>query len=270
MVLAPLGPVGVSGALGPLGPLGPIGAHGYERREGGEYWPEAGRECHDAPPGYETPPCRRIEVEWRRAGERRSYELVERYDEAHAAAMDDNDTSFMVVGDAEVGETDAYAFTSEPGQWVTVVLLPETARYPFVQAMAVLGEAGVEGYAVPDGALVPHVPTGLPVYHPYEHRSSFDDFDLAVDVEVGGRAVGTIVSQSADVIDWVQVKLPPGASLRARVTLHSEWRARFSDSFWGLAFRPVGASYRLIVVGSTEGGQGPTVVGGPYLRTFEG
>lgn len=268
-VFASLGPVGVSGALGPLGPLGPVGAHGYLRGEGGEYWPEEGAACHDAPAGYEEPPCRRIEVEWEAGGERRAYELVELYDEAYAASMEDNDTSFLVIGEAEEGETDEYAFASEQGQWVTLVLLPETARYPFAQAMSVLGTAAADGYRVPDGAYVPHVVTGVPVYSSYDHRSSFDDFDLEVDVVIGGEVVGTIVSRSADVVDWVHVKVPAGAELRARVHLYSEWTARFADSFWGLAFRPADPSYRLVVVGSTEAGQGPSTFAGPYLRAFQ-
>lgn len=268
-VFAPLGPVGVSGALGPLGPLGPIGAHGYMRGEGGEYWPEEGADCHDAPEGYEAPPCRRIDVEWQAGGDRRTYELVELYDEDFAAAMEDNDTSFLVVGEAAEGESDEYTFRSEQGQWVTVVLLPETARYPFVQAMAMLSAASSEGYRLPDGAFVPHAVTGFPVYNSYDHRTTFDDFDLELEVVVEGQVVGTIVSQSADVVDWVHVKVPAGAELRATVRNYSEWSARFSDSTWGLAFRPADPTYRLVVVGASEAGQGPTTFSGPYLRAFE-
>ncbi len=268
-VFAPLGPVGVSGALGPLGPLGPVGAHGYERRDGGEYWPEDDAGCHDAPEGFEAPPCRRVEVEWEAGGERRTYELVELYDEAYAAQMEDNDTSFMVIGESEVGEQDEYAFASESAQWVTVVLLPETARYPFAQAMSVLGASASEGYRAPSSAFVPHMVTGFPVLNSYDHATAFDDFDLEVDVVVGGRVLGTIVSQSADVVDWVHVKVPAGAQLRARVRLYSEWTARFSDAAWGLAFRPADPSYRMIVVGSTEAGQGPNTFSGPYLRAFQ-
>lgn len=268
-LFAVLGPVGLTGALGPLGPLGPVGAHGYVREEGGEYWPESG-ECHDAPEGAEAPPCRLIEVEWEAGGERFVYELFERYDESHAARMEDNDTSFMVQGEVEVGgsDVDHFEMRSREDQWVTVAVVPEYAKYPFVQAMAVVGAASGAGYEAPRSAYIPHVLTGLPVLQSYDHYATFDDFDVALEIEHGG-ARGVVKSDSGDHVDWIHVFVPAGATLRASVTLHHAWQPSLQDAWWGLVARPSSPAYRLYVVGSTSRGIANLDFEGPYLRELE-
>lgn len=258
-----LGPVGVSGALGPLGPLGPIGAHGYVRGEGGDYLPSEGDACHD---GTE-PPCRTIEVEWEPEGERRVYGLVERYDEERAREMTDNDTSFMVTGAID-DETDTFELRSDEDQWVTVAVVPEYAKYPYVQAMSILGTAAGEGYEAPSGSFVPHVVTGVPVWQSYDHRASFDDFDLALEVRTGDRT-HTVVSDSADHVDWIQIFVPAGTELRATVSLHRAWDTDWDDAWWGLPYRPSTPHYRLYVVGATSHGVASAELSGPYLRTLE-
>jgi hypothetical protein len=270
-VFAALGPVGPLGPLGPLGALGPIGAHGYRRESTGEYVPRSGEQCHDAPEGAEEAPCRLIDVPWDDS-EVRTYELVERYTESHAASMSDNDTSFMVDGEIADGEPDdRFEFTSRDAQWVTIVLTPISARYPYVQAMSVLGYAATQGYAVPSTVTVPHVLTGIPVANGYEHSTTFDDFDLSVEIETGGGETQTVTidSASANRVDFVHVLVPAGARLRASVILYSQWTARGSDAFWGLPSRFVPASYRLTVVGSTANGVTRSAFSGPYLRAPE-
>ncbi len=107
-----LGPVGPLGALGPLGPLGPIGAHGYATDYDGRYV------ANDVE-------VRTVDVAY--DGGVRTYELVENYDESYAKSKTDNDTSFMVEGYIcwPYSETDAYTFTSEAAQYVTIMVLPE-------------------------------------------------------------------------------------------------------------------------------------------------
>lgn len=267
-IYAPLGPIGVSGALGPLGPLGPIGAHGYKRGDDGDYLPEEGV-CADAPDGFQEPPCRRVQVDWDGSGDLRTYELFEHYTEERAAEMGDNDTSFMVVGRARKDEPDTFTFTSNQSQWVTVMVVPEYAKYPFVQAMAVLGQSALLGYEVPSTVSIPHLVTGIGVPQSYDHRASFDDFDLQVALSQDGKELGQIVSQSGDGVDWIHARVPAGTTFTARVTLFREWEANpFSDGFWGLAFRPSLPKYRLIVVGSTDRGQGNVIFSGPYLQSL--
>src|SRR5205814_41301 len=60
-------------------------------------------------------------------------ELIELYPEAVAAAMPDNDTSFVALGSIgdPANERDAYRFTSAAAQFVTVVLVPENALSDF-------------------------------------------------------------------------------------------------------------------------------------------
>ncbi len=271
-IFAPLGPVGVSGALGPLGPLGPIGAYGYEADDSGQYWPEedAEQKCNAAPEGCQTPPGRRSTVSWNE-GEDRVYELVELYDEAHASAMTDNDTSFVVSGEIEEpGDgPDTFAFASARDQWVTILLVPQYAKYPFAQAMAILGQSAALGYQVPSAVTVPNLFTGIFVAQDYNHYTSFDDFDIEVELVQGGKSIGTIASQSGDAVDWIHVRVPAGTEFKAQVSLYNEWGAAFQDSLWGLTFRPSTPAYRLVVVGSTGTAQGQTAFAGPYLQSIE-
>jgi len=107
-----LGPIGPLGALGPLGPLGPIGAHGYTANSDGAYV-------------HEGQVVRTVDVEYG-AGETRTYELFEYYDEDQAKDMPDNDTSFMVRGvSSGHRDMDVYFFTSAVDQIVTVLVVPE-------------------------------------------------------------------------------------------------------------------------------------------------
>ncbi len=64
-------------------------------------------------------------------GRYRTYELFERYPEAVAKALPDNDTSFLVTGNASPGEVDSYPFTSRVGQYLTAVLVPENSFSDF-------------------------------------------------------------------------------------------------------------------------------------------
>lgn len=108
--LSTLGPDGPLGALGPLGPLGPMGAHGFARDRSGQYV-EGGRVR------------RAVTVPYK--GGRRSYRLFEVYDADFAAAMNDNDTSFMAVGRLRRGGG-AYSFPFRSGghESVQVSLTP--------------------------------------------------------------------------------------------------------------------------------------------------
>lgn len=117
--LTVLGPVGPLGALGPLGPLGPIGGHGYAHDRDGNY--------RDA----EGTVVRTVEVPYE--GATRTYELVEKYTEQAAKAMNDNDTSFMAMGSISSArsEVDAYSFASTDAQLVTITLVPENQLSDF-------------------------------------------------------------------------------------------------------------------------------------------
>ena len=109
----------------------------------------------------------------------------------------------------------------------------------------------------------------------YDHQSSFDDFDLTIDVDFA-QTRGQLVSNSGEVIDWVTVKVPAGAKFGANVDLAGIWEVTEQDEEWGLDLfiesaqwadtfsasdvefmgsgsrtRPV-PRYRLIVVGSTD------------------
>jgi hypothetical protein len=117
-VFTALGPLGPLGALGPLGPLGPVGAHGFASSPDGDYL-DNGRVVRNVDVPYE--------------GSTRSYDLVEKYTEAHAKAMRDNDTSFLVMGsiDDVDSEVDAYDFNSNEEQLVTIVVVPENSLSDF-------------------------------------------------------------------------------------------------------------------------------------------
>jgi hypothetical protein len=113
-----LGPLGPLGPLGALGPLGPNGAHGFGADRDGHYF------------NTEGDLQRKVSV-WYDKGHtlKREYDLFERYTEAQAKCMTDNDTSFMVEGrisyvDGDY-ETDAFEFTSATDQLVTIAVVPE-------------------------------------------------------------------------------------------------------------------------------------------------
>lgn len=262
-----LGPAGVSGALGPLGPLGTIGAHGLVARNGGD-WHPSGSACPNAPDSAKVPPCRKIDVDWEDAGEKRTYGLFEVYSDAHAKAFDGsapdrwNDTSFMVEGRATVFTPDVFLFRSEETQWVTVAVLPESARYtrnqavtPHLLCSSVLEAGKRMDLEPPPVVFLPSVgPTCLPSV--YDHRGSHDDFDLELEIEHEGKH-GTIASRSRDLIDWIEVEVPAGTVMTAKVTSARTW-------FDPLVPRVTAPAYRLVVVGSTHAGRSETRFEGPY------
>jgi len=111
--LSALGPDGPLGALGPLGPLGPMGAHGFARDRRGRYL--SGGAVR-----------RTVTVPYR--GGRKSYPLFEVYDADHAAAMVDNDTSFMAVGAlGRRGAAYSFPFRSGGREHVHITLTPHAA-----------------------------------------------------------------------------------------------------------------------------------------------
>lgn len=223
-VFGALGQVGPLGALGPLGPLGPVGAHGYLADDDGQYVDEA---CDGV--------CRSVKVEWTAGGEAREWPLFEHYPAKVAQALPDNDTSFMVSGDVEEGAPEHFDFTSDSSQWITVALIPEYARFTPPEAMTILSTASLIGY---------RAPITLPIYpFVYSHRANFDDLDLSLRVTDGeGKALGVLTSDSADVVDWIQVFVPAGARIDAEVRAYRSW--------WQ-PWRTVPVGYRLMVVGAT-------------------
>lgn len=229
-LFAPLGPVGPLGALGPLGPLGPVGAHGYAADDDGN-WRSDDACHHDAPERI----CRTVDVQWK-TGETRTWELFESYREAFAQAMPDNDTSFMVEAVLDADEVDVYPFTSAQLQTVTVVAFGKWTMFPFNTAMALLGTSALIGYATPT-----IVPGFFFPFNVYDHVASFDDVDLVLEIDVGGETT-KLVSDTANMVDWIHVQVPAGARLRAQVSVASRWTA---------PWRSVDAEYRLFVVGST-------------------
>jgi hypothetical protein len=108
--LAALGPDGPLGARGPLGPLGPMGAHGFARDAHGRYLDGRGKVRRTVTVPYQ--------------GGRRTYPLFEVYDADFAAAMNDNDTSFMAVGSLRRGASYSFPFRSPEKQNLQVSLTP--------------------------------------------------------------------------------------------------------------------------------------------------
>ena len=196
---AVLGPAGPLGALGALGPLGPTGAHGFRANESGAYENSKGQVQ------------RTLNVSWGLDAVK-TEELFENYTEAHAKAMKDNDTSFMVEGQLEKKrDSDTYNFHSRVDQYVTVLVLPTTG--------AVVPDAGPAGK---DSAA--------------DLAKHFDDFDLEI-LDTSGKVIGR--SSLRDGADWLQLKVPAGADLQARVTLKGSPHAEVKP-------------YRLFVVGTGE------------------
>lgn len=247
-LLVPLGPIGPLGALGPLGPLGPVGAHGYVANDAGEWIPgdDETRCVHSD----EKDVCRTVEVPWSDS-EKRSYGLFENYEESFAQTMDDNDTSFMVIGSIDDDELDSYAFTSADRQIVTVAVVGQWTLYDPATAMGLLGQAALSGYALPT-----FVPNFIFPFSVYNHGRSFDDFDLALSIEDGKQRIER-VSETGGRIDWISVAVPAGAKLSVEVSLHSRWSA---------PWRVFGPEYRLIVVGSTPQLSGIRVSGDHQVR----
>ena len=177
--------------------------------------------------------CRTVKVEWTAGGTRRTWPLVELYPEATAAAMTDNDVSFVVQGEvARDGDTDTFVANAADAQWVSIVLVPEHAFHTYSQAMTILGAAVALGLNPP--LFVPFFPG-----YAYVHEAFFDDFDLTVTVP----GTGVATSATSGSIDWIQARVPAGAKLEIDVTLYKAWYA---------VWRPYRPRYRLFVVGSTK------------------
>jgi len=107
--LAMVGPDGPLGARGPLGPLGPMGAHGFARDAQGRYL-EGGNVRRTVSIPYQ--------------GGHRAYPLFEVYDADFAAGMNDNDTSFMAVGNLRRGQSYSFPFRADGAQHLLVALTP--------------------------------------------------------------------------------------------------------------------------------------------------
>jgi hypothetical protein len=176
---AVLGPAGPLGALGALGPLGPTGAHGFRANANGEYVNRSGEVQ------------RTLTVNWG-LDVGKTEELFEQYTEKHAKEMADNDTSFMVEGQLDKPhDADTFAFHSRVDQYVTVLVLPEKGS-----VVPNAKSAGTDSVA----ALAQHL----------------DNFDLEL-LDSKGKVIAR--SNIRDGSDWLQLKVPAGADLRARVTL---------------------------------------------------
>lgn len=147
----------------------------------------------------------------------------------------------MVEGTiAEVGGADTFRFRSAEDQFVTVLVLPEKARLSFGTAMA---EAQYS--AMWNGLSSPSAWNS-------DFAQNFDDFDLEI-----LDAAGAVIARSnlADGTDWVQLEVPAGTELRARVRLRSSFHEETRPS-------------RLFVVGST-GERNTTEVKGPHVKPWE-
>ncbi len=114
--LAAYGLTGPLGPLGPLGYLGRLGGHGHTRNPDGDFVNADGNVV------------RSVTVE--RGDAARPYELFEMYSKAKASSMTDNDTSWMVRGQASEGG-DTFPFKSGSDQFVTLAVVPEDMNDSF-------------------------------------------------------------------------------------------------------------------------------------------
>jgi hypothetical protein len=114
-VWSSLGPLGTLGPLGPLGALGPAGEAAviYRIDQNGQYIDVFGNVA------------RTQTIRHASGIPYRTYDLYENYQEEFAKNMNDNDTSFMVMGTlATPSEIDNYPFISNVDQYVSVVIVP--------------------------------------------------------------------------------------------------------------------------------------------------
>jgi hypothetical protein len=226
-----LGPAGPFGALGPLGPLGVMGAHGlrWDRAVTGGFVDDQGAVVRavSVPYGNGT----------------RTYPLHEFYLDEQARAMTDNDTSFLVetTGMTEGSVVD-YPFTSTASQWVTVLVAPGYVGVTF---------AGMTGCVLTAVAMNLDRPAACP-----GGAEVADDFDVEILDEAG---VPVARSDSGDAVDWIQLAVPAGAKLVARV--HYRGRA----SYPGLH-----DVFRLSVTGSTGYLPAGTDISGAHQRAGRG
>jgi hypothetical protein len=210
-VWTPLGPIGPLGALGPLGPLGPVGAHGYRADGDGQYVSgSAVRRTYDAPYGQDT----------------RRFELYEMYDPDFARRLGPrNDTSFGVEQRGlGVGTVQDYPFTSAADQFVTVLVVPLWMRYDLASVAACVTAAAGDHLDRPAGCA-----GGADLADRYTVELR----------DAGGRTVA--VSDSSEQVNWLQVRVPAGSTLTARVGYAG--RGGYVGAHGG---------YRLFVTGSSR------------------
>jgi len=232
--LGPVGPLGVYGPLGPLGPRGPLG--GLLDPADGRYF-EQGR------------PVTRVEgaAPWG-GGQRRMYELVEMYPGGRARAADVAlDTSFMATDATTPGLPNDYAMTSAEDQFVTVTVVPDRGFADFSCMFNVHGFHPCGVYpalgVLPNGAAVDtedvlirnvfHLPTSWKPAPEITDRYTVELLDGAGEVVAESRA--------SRYVNWLQIKVPAGSNVTARVTLDSTWDAGRTT-----------ARYHLVVTGSTD------------------
>jgi hypothetical protein len=189
----------------------------------------------------------------------RRYELYENYDEAFAEQMTDNDTSFMVAGTTTEDAEDVYPFQSRDAQFVTVVLAPE--EKPLWDLTALQGLLISAGYVPGNPRFtrkMKYMPEAIETYPGvwsafYDHETAFDDFDLVVELlDRDGRVTSRFTSDTSGhygMVEWVQLKVPAGAALRARVNLANR---RIGIHGNPDAFTRPEAHYRLFVTGATK------------------
>ncbi|GAA2447144.1 hypothetical protein [Streptomyces macrosporus] len=232
--LGPVGPLGVYGPLGPLGPRGPLGA--LLDPDDGRYFDngELLTEVEGAAP-------------WG-GGEKRTYELVEMYPAGRArAAGVDLDTSFTAADVMAPGRSLDYPMTSSQEQFVTVTVVPDGG---FADLTCMVNAYGVNPCAVypalsvyPNGAAVDTEDVlirdvfGFPA--PWKTPREITDLYTLELLDGSGDVVAR--SRSTRYVDWIQIKVPAGAELTARVTMESAW----DDG-------AIGSRYRLVVTGSTD------------------
>ncbi len=286
-MLAPLGPVGPLSVLGPLGPLGPttplITFQGYQADDDGQFVSGLNG-CYHAASSTESEShlCRTLLVPWTaqeapcttETANCRRYELYENYAEEFAKTTADNDTSFMVAGTTAEGASDVYKFRSHDAQFLTVTVVPE--EKPLWDATALQGLLIAAGY-VPGNPhftrAMKYMPEAMETYPgvwdlSYDHTTAFDDFDLVVDVlDAQGRVTKTAKSEvhgHYNMPDWVQLKGPAGAKLRAQVKLAHRRHGIIGNPE---VFTPAEARYRLFVTGATKHAPA-TVTSGPQFKTL--
>lgn len=139
-------------------------------------------------------------------------------------------------GAIAVDDDDVYAFTSSEDRFVTVVAFGIWTMYPPATAAQLVGSASLIGFKPPR-----FVPGFVFPFNTYDHDASIDDVDLVLEIEAGG-VKRQVVSDTAGFVDWIHVRVPAGATMRAHVQLASRWSA---------PWRVNDPSYRLFVAGST-------------------
>ncbi|MBL3670941.1 hypothetical protein JL475_34345 [Streptomyces sp. M2CJ-2] len=232
--LGPAGPLGVYGPLGPLGPRGPMGVL-LDPADGRYY--DNGKlvtKVEGAAP-------------WG-SGQRRMYELVETYPRGRAHAADVAlDTSFMATDVTTPGRPTEYTMTSAEDQFVTVTVVPDRG---FADLSCMFNAYGFNPCGVypalaafPNGAAVDTEDILIRnVFHlPASWKSPQEIADRYTVELLDGAGNVVAESRASRYVNWLQIKVPAGSELTARVTLNSTWDEEQTT-----------AEYHLAVTGSTE------------------